>query len=119
MKDHLPLWAVRLISPDRQRSALKPCYPRTSKHDLAKLLARLHPPVRGSRPNLTMSLIQRAGLDLYLVSSSEPQRMSFSSFMDASYLEAWLETQMFLARLMATHFRSGPPSSTQGGDSSC
>lgn len=115
MKDHLPLWAVKLISPDRQRSALKPCNPRTSKHDLAKLLVRLHPPVSRSRPKLAMSLIQRAGLDLYLISRDEPQRMSFSSFMDACHWEAWLETQMLLTRLTATHLRSGPHSSTQGG----
>lgn len=119
MKYHLPLCAANLLAPGRRPSVPKPCCSRVRKHDLAKLLDRLHPPISRPRPHLALSLIKRVGLDLYLAPRRQPLRMSFRSFMAACHLEAWLETQILLARLMTPHFRSAPPSSTHGGDSSC
>lgn len=119
MKYHLPLCAANMLARCRRPSVLKPCCPRVRKHDLAKLLDRLHLPTSRPRPHLALSLIKRVGLDLYLAPRRQPLRMSFRSFMAACHLEAWLETQILLARLMTPHFRSAPPSSTHGGDSSC
>lgn len=119
MKYHLPLCAANLRLPDRRPSEPKPCWPRVRKHDLAKLLGQLHPPITRPRPHLALSLIKRVGLDLYLAPRLQPMRMSFRSFMVTCHLLAWLETQILLARLMTPPFRSAPPSSTQGGDPSC
>lgn len=119
MKYHRPFCATNLLAPGRRSSVPKPCCPRVRKHDLAKWLGRLHPPIFRRRPHLVLSLIKRDGLDFYLAPRRQPLRMSFRSFMAACQLEAWLETQMLLARLMAPHFRLAPPSSSQGGDSSC
>jgi len=113
MKHHLPLCAAHLLIPNHHPSAPKLYCTRVSKHDMAKLLDRIHPPIPHTRAHLALSLIKKVSFDLYLAPRSQPPRMSFRSFMIACHLEAWLETQMLLARLMTP---LAPPSSTQRGN---